>query len=65
MNVAAGLCHDAPDGVAPLADDVRVVSVGNVHLHGDAVALGLEKVKDARLGHFNAVLLSAHADVRV
>ena len=48
-----------------LADDVGVVCVGDVHLHGDAVALRLEVLQDPRLGQLHAELGAPHADVRI
>ena len=48
-----------------LANYVRVVGVGNVHLHGDAVALRLEVLQDPRLGQLHAELGPTHADVRI
>ena len=66
VDVAVGLHHDAPDGVAALADDVRVVGVSHVHLHGDpGVGGGVEHLGDHGLGPLHALLGAAHPDVRV
>ena len=42
-----------------------VIGVGDVHLHGDAVALRLEVLQDPRLGQLHAELGPTHADVRI
>ena len=48
-----------------LANYVRVIGVGDVHLHCHPVALRLEVLQDARLGELHAELGPSNADVRI
>ena len=66
MDVAVGLRHHPPDRVAPLADDVGVVCVAHIHLHGDAAAGGgVQHLRDQHLGSLHPLLLPAYPDMRV
>ena len=67
VDVAAGLCHHSSDGVPALADDVAVVGVGHVHLHGDpAVGGRVQHLRDHHLRPHHALLRSASdPDVRI
>ena len=48
-----------------LSNDVGVVGIGDVHLHGDPVVLGVQVGHDAVLGPLHAFFGPADADVRV
>ena len=65
MTVSLG--HHSFDGVATLANDVAVVGVGDVHLHGDPGAgAGVQHLGDHHLGLHHALPCPAsHSDVRI
>ena len=65
VNVTVSLGHHSPDGVATLADDVAVVGVGDVHLHGDpGVGARVQDLRDHHLGsHHNLLCSPANSDV--
>ena len=65
MNVAAGFGHDAANGVAALADDVRMVCVRNVHLDRDSATLGVQVLNDHGLGRSHALFLSTDTNMRI
>ena len=65
--MAVCLGHDSPYGVPALTDDVAVVGVAHVHLHGDpGVGAGVQHLADHHLGPHDALLHPpAHSDVRI
>ena len=63
--MTVGLRHHSPDGVSALPDDVAVVGVGHVHLHGDpAVGGSVQDLRDHHLCSGNP-LLSSPPDTNV
>ena len=65
VDMAAGLRHHATDGIAPFANDVRMVSVGDVHFDGDAPGLGVQMIHDQVFGQKDVFLLASDANVRI
>ena len=61
------LCHDSSDGVSTFADDVAMVSVTHIHLHGDpAVGAGVQHLADHHLGPHHTLLSSSpNSNVRI
>jgi hypothetical protein len=65
VHVTLGLLHDPLDAEPPLADDVRVVGVADVHLHGDAIAPRVQNGHDPVLGGLDVLLPPGYPHVRI
>lgn len=65
MNVATGFRHNPTNGVASLSNDVRVISVRNVHFHRHTTCLSVQMLHNHCLGKRDTFLRTTDANMGI